>query len=81
MHEETTLRLPKIGCQSCMKKVTNALEPLQSVTVTATDIANKTVTINYDAAQISLRQIGQVLRTVGHTTITAESDEGSLATL
>lgn len=81
MQEETILRLPKIGCQSCMKKVTSALAPLNGVEVTATDIANKTITVLYDANQVSLRQIAQVLREVGHTNITAELQEESPAIL
>ena len=69
MHVETTLRLPRIGCQSCMKKVVNALETVQSVGITATDVPGKTVTIGYDDEQTTLRQIAQTLRTVGHSTV------------
>ncbi|GHO42494.1 heavy-metal-associated domain-containing protein [Ktedonospora formicarum] len=72
MQETTKLTLPKIGCQGCMNKVTNAITNLPGVEIVQTDVPAKAVVIRYAPEQVTLAQIEGELEKVKHIIGSAE---------
>lgn len=65
--EETTLSVPDISCEHCVKTINGALGALPGVESVETDIPSKTVRLRYDAAQVSMPRIEAVLDDEGYT--------------
>ncbi len=65
--KETTLSLPDVSCEHCVKTVNGALGALAGVSNVSTDIPTKTVHFSYDVAQVSLQKIEETLDDVGYT--------------
>ena len=59
--KETTLTIPALHCDSCVKTVTRILEALPGVEVTRTEPDTKLVDIGFDESAISLDQIREAL--------------------
>ncbi|MFI5276538.1 MAG: heavy-metal-associated domain-containing protein [Ktedonobacterales bacterium] len=64
---ETTLSVPDISCEHCVKTINGALGAASGVAEVSTDIPSKTVRLTYDAAQIDMPQIEAILDDAGYT--------------
>ena len=64
---ETTLSVPDVSCEHCVKTINGALGAVAGVEQVSTDIPSKTVRLTYDAAQVSMQQIEEVLDDAGYT--------------
>ncbi|HEX8997027.1 MAG TPA: copper ion binding protein [Ktedonobacterales bacterium] len=64
---ETTLSVPDVSCEHCVKTINGALGSLSGVEQVSTDIPSKTVHLTYDAAQVSMDKIEEVLDDAGYT--------------
>lgn len=64
---ETTLSVPDVSCEHCVKTINGALGSLSGVEQVSTDIPSKTVHLMYDAAQVSMDKIEEVLDDAGYT--------------
>ena len=64
--QETTLSVPDISCEHCVKTINGALGALAGVQAVSTDIPSKTVHLSYDPAQVSLDQIEATLDDAGY---------------
>jgi copper chaperone len=65
--QETTLSVPEISCEHCVKTINGALGVLPGVAAVNTDIPSKTVHLRYDPQQVPLGKIKEVLDDVGYT--------------
>ncbi len=65
MSSETTLKIPAIHCDGCVKTVTRTLEALPSVKVTEVDTATKLARVQFDASAVRLDRIREALDEVG----------------
>lgn len=65
--QEITLSVPDVSCEHCVKTVNGALGVLPSVQAVSTDILTKTVHLRYDAGQLSIEKIEEVLDDAGYT--------------
>lgn len=64
---ETTLSVPDISCEHCVKTINGALGAAPGVEQVSTDIPTKTVHLTYDPARISTEQIEEILDDAGYT--------------
>lgn len=64
---ETTLSVPDISCEHCVKTINGALGAAAGVTQVSTDIPSKTVHLTYDASQIDMPRIEEILDDAGYT--------------
>ncbi len=60
-----TLQVPGIHCNGCVDSITTAMSRLAGVELVEADTSRKTITLAYDATQISLRQVEQMLEEAG----------------
>jgi copper chaperone len=65
--QETTLSVPEISCEHCVKTINGALSDLPGVEAVATDIPTKTVTLRYDPSQVTLETVEATLDEEGYT--------------
>ncbi len=65
MADETTLRIPAIHCDGCVKRVTQTLEALPGVHVTEADPATKLVRIRFEESAVTSDQLREALDEVG----------------
>lgn len=65
--ESTTLVAPDISCENCQRAIEGAVGKLAGVSHVRVDIPTKTVDITYDAQQVTLAQIEEVLDDTGYT--------------
>ena len=65
MADETTLRIPAIHCDGCVKTVTRTLEALPGVHVTEADPTTKLVRIRFEDSAIGADQVREALDEVG----------------
>jgi copper chaperone len=65
--QETTLSVPDISCEHCVKTINGALGALAGVEAVSTDIPTKSVQLRYDSAQVSMEQIEETLDDAGYT--------------
>ncbi len=64
---ETTLSVPDVSCEHCVKTINGALGAVAGVEQVSTDIPSKTVHLKYDAAQVSMEKIEEILDDAGYT--------------
>jgi copper chaperone len=64
---ETTLSVPDVSCEHCVKTINGALGAVAGVEQVSTDIPSKTVHLTYDAGQVSMEKIEEVLDDAGYT--------------
>ncbi|HEX8981763.1 MAG TPA: copper ion binding protein [Ktedonobacterales bacterium] len=64
---ETTLSVPDVSCEHCVKTINGALGAVDGVEQVSTDIPSKTVHLKYDAGQVSMEKIEEVLDDAGYT--------------
>jgi copper chaperone len=65
--QDTTLSVPEISCEHCVKTINGALGQLSGVESVSTDIPSKTVYLRYDPAQVSMDTIEATLDDAGYT--------------
>ena len=65
MADETTLRIPAIHCDGCVRTITGTLDALPSVEVAEADTETKLVRIQFDQSAVSVDQIREALDEVG----------------
>ncbi len=63
---ETTLSVPDVSCEHCVKTINGALGVVAGVEQVSTDIPTKTVHLKFDAGQVSLEQIEEILDENGY---------------
>ncbi len=64
---ETTLSVPDVSCEHCVKTINGALGAVAGVEQVSTDIPSKTVHLKYDAQQVSMEKIEEILDDAGYT--------------
>ena len=64
---ETTLSVPVVSCELCVKTIIGALGVVAGVEQVSTDIPTKTVHLKYDAGQVSMEKIEEILDDAGYT--------------
>ncbi len=64
---ETTLSVPDVSCEHCVKTINGALGVVSGVEQVSTDIPTKTVHLKYDAGQVSMEKIEEILDDAGYT--------------
>lgn len=64
---ETTLSVPDVSCEHCVKTINGALGAVDGVEQVSTDIPSKTVHLKYDAGQVSMEKIEEILDDAGYT--------------
>jgi copper chaperone len=64
---EITLSVPDVSCEHCVKTVNGALGELPGVDSINVDLANKTVSLRFEPAQVSLERIKETLDEAGYT--------------
>ncbi len=72
--EEYTLQVPSIGCQGCMTKIVNHLQTLPGVEVIETTVETKSLLLHYLPQEVSVTQIDDAVRAIGHRVVTNTSD-------
>jgi copper chaperone CopZ len=65
--QETTLSVPDISCEHCVKTINGALKQLPGVEAVSTDIPTRTVHLRYDPSKLSLEKVEAVLDDIGYT--------------
>jgi copper chaperone len=58
----TVLTVPDISCEHCEKTIVGALSPVTGIANVTVDIPTKQVTVEYDATQVSVDQMKDVLK-------------------
>ncbi|MBX5450164.1 heavy-metal-associated domain-containing protein [Thermogemmatispora sp.] len=64
-----TLVSPDISCEHCQRAIESALGALPGVAQVSVDIANKSIQLFYDPAQVSLEQIEKQLDEIGYSIV------------
>lgn len=64
--QETTLSVPDVSCEHCVKTINGALGALPGVEAVSTEIPAKTVHLRYDPSQVSMDQIEATLDEAGY---------------
>jgi len=57
----TVLNVPDISCEHCERTITNALTPVEGVRTVQVDIPTRQVRVEYDADQVSVDRMKDVL--------------------
>ena len=65
--QDVVLSVPDVSCEHCVKTVNGALGVLPGVEAVSTDIPMKEVHLRYDANQLSMARIEEVLDDAGYT--------------
>jgi copper chaperone len=65
--EDTTISVPEISCEHCVKTINGALDALPGIESVNTDLDSKTVHLRYDPAQVSMDTIEATLDDAGYT--------------
>lgn len=65
MAKETTLRIPAIHCEGCVKTVSRTLGALPNVVVIQADPVTKLVRLRFDESAVGLNRILEALDEVG----------------
>lgn len=64
---EATLSVPDVSCEHCVKTINGALGAVEGVEQVSVDIPSKTVRLEYDANQVDMAKIEEVLDEAGYT--------------
>ncbi len=65
MARETTLTIPAIHCDGCVKTITQTLQALPTVVIAEADPKTKLVRLKFDESAVTLDQIREALDEVG----------------
>jgi copper chaperone len=58
----TVLNVPDISCEHCERTITNALTPVAGIRAVNVDIPARQVQVDYDAAQVDVEQMKEILQ-------------------
>jgi len=58
----TVLKVPDISCEHCEKTIVGALSPVTGISNVSVDIPTKQVTVEYDASQVNVDKMKDVLK-------------------
>jgi len=58
----TILNVPDISCEHCERTITNALAPVGGVQTVNVDIPARQVRVEFDAAQVSVDRMKDILQ-------------------
>ena len=64
---ENTLTVTGMACEHCKMTVENAVTALEGVQAASVDLGAKTVTVTYDAADVSPEQLKTAIGEAGYT--------------
>ena len=64
--QEIVLSVPDVSCEHCVRAIYGALGGLHGVEAVNTDIPSKTVRLRYDAEQLPMAKIEEVLDDAGY---------------
>lgn len=64
---ETTLSVPDVSCEHCVKTINGALGEVAGVSEVNVSIPAKTVHLAYDPTRVSMDKIEEVLDEAGYT--------------
>ena len=64
--QDLTLSVPDVSCDHCVRTIHEVLSPLRGVEDVHTDLASKTVHVRFDAEQLALGTIEEVLDDAGY---------------
>ncbi len=59
---ETVLNVPDISCEHCERTITRALTPVEGIRSVQVNIPERTVRVEYDAAQVNVERMKDVLQ-------------------
>ena len=65
--QDVVLSVPEVSCEHCVKTINGTLGSLPGVEAVSTDIPMKSVSLRYNADQISMQQIEAALDDAGYT--------------
>ncbi len=65
MAKETTLTIPALHCDSCVKTITQTLQALPTVVIADADPQTKLVRLQFDETAVTVDQIREALDEVG----------------
>ena len=65
MTQETTLTIPAIHCDSCVKTITQTLQALPTVAIAEADPKTKLVSLKFDESAVSIDHIREALDEIG----------------
>ena len=57
----TVLNVPDISCEHCERTITEALTPVDGIQSVRVDIDAKQVAVQYDAAQVNVERMREIL--------------------
>jgi len=64
-----TLNVEGMSCSHCVNAVTKAVTALEGVSGVNVDLEGKTVTVDYDAEQVSLESIKEAIEDEGYDVV------------
>lgn len=64
-----TLNVEGMSCSHCVNAVKNAVTALSGVSEVEVDLEGKTVTVGYDAEQVSLESIKEAIEDEGYDVV------------
>jgi len=67
--EKLTLKVEGMGCEHCVKTITNALKALPGMRSVVVDLKAKTVTVECDTAQCSREKIVRGIEDAGYDVV------------
>ena len=60
------LNVPGVSCNHCKMAIENAVGALDGVELVAVDVAGKSVTVDYDEAEVTLEAVEAAVREEGY---------------
>lgn len=63
---QTTLSVPGIHCAGCAKRVKGALDQVEGVIAARVSVKKQTVTLEYDADAVTVREVEERLGAIGY---------------
>ena len=67
--QKTILNVEGMSCSHCENAVKKAAGELDGVSVVAVDLTGKTVTVDYDAAKVTLAEIKNAIEEKGYDVV------------
>lgn len=64
-----TLNVEGMSCSHCVNAVTKAVTALEGVSGVSVDLEGKTVTVDYDADQVSLESVKEAIEEEGYDVV------------
>ena len=72
--ETTVVKVPTIVCNSCVSTITKALKKVDGVKSTKVNLKEKTATVSYVSAKISLSKIEKAIANAGYDANSTKRD-------